>query len=181
MASLFDKDHSAQPELATYGIERIESEISHLRNPESTRSKKIEKYVLAWWMVSLAVIALLSLYFLDPVLHSYQKGSAIKTYLYLHTSGSDAKQKALADCGILSKDEIDLLDNHQGGSLDYFSSPQAAEQSADAIVAYCQSVKYLQNGQYDHLDPLNKFRYNLFGRWGIPMPTEWAALNPTVK
>jgi hypothetical protein len=42
------------------------------------------------------------------------------------------------------------------------------------------SVDLLQAGKYEKLDAVGKARYLLFVRFGIPLPTHWSFLEPSV-
>jgi hypothetical protein len=180
MASIFDKDPAEKPEVPIYGRERIESEIAHLKKPKSVRDLKAEKYAYARFIVVTLVLAIIGLYVLDPILFAYHRGDAIRAYLYLHNYGSDAKAQALASTRILTADEILTLNHRTGSFQDYYPSAQAATDKADEIIAYLQNVHNLHIGKYDQLTLLNKVRFYLFVQTGIPLPTEWSALNPSV-
>jgi hypothetical protein len=180
MASLFSKDPTARAVLPPYSLERIEREIAHLRQSSSVRHKAGEKYTMARWASSIAVCALLMLYFMDPFLYAYHKGDAIRTYLYLHNHGSEDKAQVLLSTKIFSTSEIEVLNHRQGSFQDYYSTPTEAGKSADSIVDYMNGLYYLRMGQYDQLDPIGKLRYLLFFRTGLTPPTDWSGLTPSV-
>jgi hypothetical protein len=129
----------------------------------------------------LAVLALLGLFFLDPVVFSWKRGDAIHAYLYLHNFGKEEKAQAIAASGILTASEIDILNHRQGTFQDYFPTPASAADCADSIVAYLKSVADLHARRYDRLDVLGKIRYQLFVRWGLDPPTQWDMINPSVN
>jgi len=180
MASLFSKDPTARPPLPPYAIERIQKEIEHLRKRQSTRDAAGKNLAFARLAASCALCALVWLYFMDPFLYAFHKGDAIRTYLYLHNHGSEAKAQALAATRIFSNTEIDYMNHQQGSYQDYFASPQQAEQKADSIVNYMNGLNQLHTGQYDQLDPVGKLRYLLFVRTGLLPPSDWSTLNPSV-
>ena len=181
MASLFDNDPSKKDPPSAYSRERIESEIAHLRKGKSTRQGKGEKYAYGWFLIGTVILLIILLYVMDPLLYGYYKGDAIRAYLYLHTCGSDKKAKAVADCGLLSPSEIDLLNQRLGNFQSYYETPQQAEQKADNLVDYMQGVRQLQEGKYDELDWIGKIRYTLFVRIGLLPPIKWRFLTPSVE
>lgn len=181
MSSLFDKDPNAKQELPIYGRERIEAEIGHLKKKGSVRDAKARRYAMAWTIVLIAVITLVTLYCLDPLLHSYYKGNAIKAYLYIHNYGNEATAQQLVATGILNREELIVLNRRQGAFQDSYSSPDAANADVQAILDYQAGLRRLQGGDFDKLTPVNKVRYYLFVVPGIPMPTDWQILDPAVK
>jgi hypothetical protein len=182
MGSLFSRDPGAQKQpLGPYSAERLEPEIAHLRKRKPVRSARETSQTLGVWVSLLLVVALLALFFMDPPLHGWNRGSAIRAYLYLHGSGSEESTRALAACGILTANEVDFLSRRSGQFQDYFSTPTEAEETARAIVRYMKGVSDLHAGHYDRLDLLNKIRFQLFVRWGLEPPTEWDFLDPSVN
>jgi len=179
MASLFSKDPAARPPVPRYGKERIQQEIEHLKNRSSVRTAQEKKRSLAQFISCAVVFAFLGLYFMDPFLYAYHKNSAIKTYLYLHSYGSEQKAGALAATGILSETEVHDLNRKQGAFQDYFSTPQRAEEAANSTIDFMNGLQALRLGQYEHLNPIGKLRYILFVRFGLPPPRYWDALNPS--
>jgi hypothetical protein len=178
--SLFSKDPSEKPPVSPYAAERIEHEIAHLRKGSSVRDPKQARRSLAAWLLVLFVLGLLWLFFMDPILHGFKRGEAIRTYLYLHGFGSEQKARALLATGIFTEPEIEQLNRRQGAFQDYFSSPAAAERKSDAIVDYLNGVTNLHASRYEKLDPVGKIRYQLFVRWGLMPPTDWSAFDPSI-
>jgi hypothetical protein len=181
MASLFNREPKPKPPLGPYARERIEKEVEHLRKKGSVRHAGDKpRNSRAGWIVVLLFGALLWLFFMDPVLHGYHRDEAERVYLYLHHFGSERKAHELLATGIFSPSEIEQLDRRSGSFQDYYSDPGAGDRAADAIIQYLQGVTDLQNGSYDKLGPVGKLRYQLFIRFGIHPPTQWAFLNPSV-
>jgi hypothetical protein len=179
--SLFKRNSLDRKPLSPYSPERIEHEIAHLRNRGSVRDPNARKRSPITWLITLAVLGLLWLYFMDPVLHSFRRGDAIHAYLYLHNFGSERKAQALADSGIFTAGEVQRLNHRQGSFQDYYSGPDAAERSANSVISYLQGVSDLQNGRYANLDFLGKVRYQLFVRFGILPPIQWAVFDPSIE
>ncbi|MCE0484600.1 MAG: hypothetical protein LV479_10225 [Methylacidiphilales bacterium] len=180
MASLFDKDPSSERPLTNR--EKIESEVAHLRKRSSVREGPgARARKSAPYFITLVVCGVLWLYLMDPVLYAYHKTEAIRTYLYLHNYGSQSKIDELLATHMFTAEEIVSLDHRTGSFQEYFPSPHDAEQKADAILNYIQSVRDLHAGKYDKLDTLGKIRFVLFIKFGIPVPTVWGPLNPVAK
>jgi hypothetical protein len=181
MASLFNKDPEKNAPLDPYARERIEREIDHLSRKRSVRhgEKKPPGYRGAGFL-TLVLIVLLGLFFMDPVLHSFRRGDAERAYLYLHHFGSDKKAQELLATGIFTPNEIDLLNQRQGAFHDYYPGPMEGAAAADSIIQYLKGVSNLQRGEYDKLSTLNKLRYQLFFHFGITTPTTWSMLDPVV-
>jgi len=181
MASLFSKNPSLRPPLPPYSFERIEKEIDHLRKKGSVRNRKGESMMMARLVSSIAIGALLWLYFMDPFLYAYHKGDAIRAYLYLSHYGGAQKAQALVASEIISPSEQRTLDRRNGAYQDYFTGPAQAAQTADSIVSYMKGLSKLRTGQYDALDPIGKLRYILFVRMGLLPPVNWSSLDPAVE
>jgi hypothetical protein len=181
MASIFSREPGDKKPLDPFARERIEREIGHLKKRAPVRDAREQSRRVGIWVTTLVVLALLGLFFMDPVAHSWERGDAIHAYLYLHNFGKEDKAQAIAASGIFTASEIDLLNHRQGSFQDYYSSPAAAAATADSIVAYMKGVADLHAQRYDRLDLLGKIRYQLFIRWGIDPPTEWDMLNPAVS
>lgn len=180
MASLFDKDSGVDRPLTN--DERIAPEVAHLKKSTSVRhGPGAATRTSLPYLITLLVCALLWLYGMDPVLYAWHRNDAIKIYVYLHNYGSQAKINALLATHIFTHDEISTLDARQGSFQGYFTSATEAEDQADSIVKYIQSVQDLHDGKYDQLDTLGKIRYVLFIKPGLYVPTSWNALNPAVK
>lgn len=158
--------------------ELIEHEITHLKKGTSSRYHKPQKRSL--WLVVLAALGLAWLYLMDPILHAWYKGEAIRDYLYLHNYGAGNEATELAASGILSPEEIHTLDERHGLYQDYYATPKAAADDADSIISYLDSVKQLHRGRYEELDPVGRMRYLLFIRTGLVLPTRWDFLDPGV-
>ncbi len=160
----------------TFSRELIEHEIEHLKKRRSVRhAHETER---AKWKVLAAVVVLtlLGLYFMDPFVFSYNRGDAIRVYLYLHNYGDDAKAQAVARSGLLTDYEIAQLNHRQGSFQDYFNGTGPAEQKAADLIAYMDQVHALHAGVYDSLSPVNKVRYVLFVKTGLTPPIRWQAL-----
>jgi hypothetical protein len=181
MPSIFNRDPGDPKQPSAYARDRIEAEIAHLKKRKPVRDARQTSQMLGAWVSVLLVLALFVLFFMDPVLHSIKRGDAIHAYLYLHGYGSDAKAQALAATGILTANEVDLLNHRQGAFQDLFPSPGAADAAADDVIRYMKGVENLHSGHDDRLDWLGKIRYQLFMRWGLSPPTEWDFLNPSVN
>jgi hypothetical protein len=121
------------------------------------------------------------LYLMDPVIHAWYKGEGIRTYLYLHNYGTGTLSTELATSGLFTPDEIQTLDRRQGSFQDYYASPQAANDQAEAIVNYTAHVRDLHAGKYQGLDPVGRMRYLLFIRTGLVLPTDWSVLDPSIN
>jgi len=117
---------------------------------------------------------------MDPFLYALHKSDAIRIYLYLHTYGAGPETNALIASGIFSQDEIATLNRRQGSFQDYFPSPDQAARKATAIVDYMNGLRALHEGNYKQLDPIGKVRCVLFISTGLPLPTTWTSLTPTV-
>jgi hypothetical protein len=182
MSSLFNKDSENKAPLDPYSRERIEREIRHLSQRESVRhgGKAGPSYRGAGF-VALIVIVLLALFFMDPVLHGYHRGEAIRAYSYLHHYGSEQKARELLATGIFTPNEIDLLNQRQGSFQNYYSGPMEGSAAADAVIRYLNGVANLQRGDYARLGLLNKLRFQLFFHFGITTPTAWPILDPSIS
>ena len=163
-----------------FARELIEKEIAHLKKKGSVRHAQEERRHLSRGLMILAILGVLWLYFMDPILYAYDRGDAIRTYLYLHKYGNDAKAAALAASGFLSAYETQQLDKRQGSFQDYFNGTEAADRKADALIRYLQGVHNLHQDNYPALSPLNKFRYTVFVKTGLTPPAQWEFLNPSI-
>ena len=158
----------------------IGHEIGHLKKGSSVRhGNKIQRST-APWLVLLALCGLVWLYIMDPVIHAWDKGEAVRIYLYLHNYDAGTTANKLIATQILSAEEVDALNHRTGSFQGYFASPEAANRKADALIEYMTNVNLLHAGKYEQLDPLGRMRYLLFIRPGIFLPTDWAFLDPTV-
>jgi hypothetical protein len=176
--SLFHKNSPEEPSPTPY--ELIEPEIVHLKKGYSIRHGPKAKKRTPPWLVILAFCGLTWLYLMDPVLHAWYKGEAIRAYLYLHNYGSGPLAENLVATRIFTPDEVDTLNHRQGSFQDYYSSPGAADQEADVIINYLADVRLLHAGKYETLDPVGRMRYALFIYPGIVLPTQWSVLDPSV-
>lgn len=159
--------------------ELIEPEIVHLKKGYSIRhGKKMERRAPPW-VVVLGFMGLAWLYLMDPIVHAWYKGEAMRTYLYLRSYGSTQQANRLATC-IFSPEEVAVLNDRQGSFRDYYSTPQAAERQANDIIEYEQNVKLLHAGKYQKLDPVGRMRYLLFIRTNLVLPISWDFLDPSV-
>jgi hypothetical protein len=185
VSSLFNRDSGPKQPLDPYSRERIKKEIGHLTHRESVRhpGKRIKVRTKNKWVTAgvILALALLGLFLLDPPMHAYYRGEAIRAYLYLHHFGSDRKATELIDTGIFRGPELELLNHRSGNFENYYSSPIVASKAADDIIRYLQGVEALRHRDYDQLDTLSKVRYWLFARWGLFMPTHWEWLDPAIN
>ncbi len=180
MGSIFGKDPGKPAPLSPYARERIDREIAHLKKRRSVRDPKERDRSLAAWLLVLIAGGLLWLFFMDPVLYGFKRGDAIKAYLYLHGYGSDVRARQLAQSGIFTPHELDLLNQRQGDFQAYYSSPLSANEAAAGIVHYMKQLDELHGGHPEQLDALGKVRYQLFVRWGLQPPTHWSVLDPAI-
>ena len=176
--SLFHKATPKGPSPTPY--ELIEPEIVHLKKGYSIRHGPRAQKKAPPWLVILAFCGLGWLYLMDPVLHAWYKGDAIRTYLYLHNYGTGPLADQLIATQIFSTEEVDALNHRHGSFQDYYASPEAANRQAQIIVDYMAALHLLHDGNYQHLDPVGRMRYLLFIRTGIVPPMEWSVLDPTV-
>ena len=162
-------------------FELIEPEIVHLKKGYSIRHGAKPPKKAPPWVLVIGFLGLAWLYLMDPVIHAWYKGEAMRTYLYLHDYGAGPEMQALAASQILSADEIATLNHKQGSFQDYYSSPQAAARQATEISDYMANVRLLHAGKYQQLDPIGRMRYLLFIRTNLFLPTSWDFLDPTVS
>jgi hypothetical protein len=158
----------------------IEKEIEHLKKRQSVRNAQEAKRGWSKMLITAAIFGLLWLYFMDPILFSYDRGDAIRVYLYLHNYGDDQKAQAVANTGLLTAYEVAQLNRRLGSFQDYFDGTGAAEKKADALLAYMGQVRALHQRQYESLSLVNKVRYYLFMVTGLIPPTHWDALNSSI-
>jgi hypothetical protein len=177
--SLFHKDNNPEDSAAT-PYELIEPEIVHLKKGYSIRHGTRSKPKKPLWLIVLAFGGLAWLYLMDPVLHAWYKGEAIRTYLYLHNYGAGPQADNLVATKILSRDEIETLNRRQGAFQGYYASPAAANQQAEVIINYMANVRLLHDGKYLQLDPVGRMRYAFFIYTGLFLPTDWDFLDPAV-
>jgi hypothetical protein len=181
MPSLFGKDPGEQKPLSPYAHERIEKGVEHLKKRGPVRTPQEVRRTLGIWVTVLVVLGLLTLFFMDPVVYSFERGRAMDAYLYLHGFGSEDKVRALAATGIFTNNEVEFLNRRQGTFQDFFATPTAATQAADNVIGYMNGLVALHTGRYDRLDWLGKIRYQIFIRWGLETPTHWDFLDPSVS
>jgi hypothetical protein len=179
MESLFRKD--PPPDRAPTPYELIEPEIVHLQKGYSIRHGARPRSKAPIWLVVIAFGGLAWLYLMDPFYFAWYKGEAIRNYLYLRNYGAGPQLNNLIASQILSADEIDTLNHRPGSFQNYYSSPYAANETADTITTYMASVRALHAGKYKKLDPVGRMRYLLFIRTHLILPTQWSFLNPTVE
>lgn len=176
--SLFQKNTPEDPSPTPY--ELIEPEIVHLKKGYSIRHGPKAKKHTAPWLVILALCVLTWLYLMDPILHAWYKGEAIRTYLYLHNYDSGPLADSLLASQIFTPEEVNTLNSRQGSFQDYYSSPIAAENQAGVIINYMTNVRLLHAGKYETLDPIGRMRYAIFIYPGLVLPTQWSILDPSV-
>jgi hypothetical protein len=176
--SLFHKATPKGPSSTPY--ELIEPEIVHLKKGYSIRHGPRAKPKMPPWLLILACCGLAWLYLMDPVLHAWYKGEAVRTYLYLHNYGTGPLADDLIATRIISTDEVEVLNHRHGSFQDYFASPETANRQAQAIIDYVTALHLLHDGKYQQLDPVGRMRYLLFIRPGLVLPTQWSVLDPSV-
>jgi hypothetical protein len=176
--SLFQK--STPKEAPPTPYELIEPEIVHLKKGYSIRHGPKAKKGAPPWVVGLALCGFVWLYLMDPILHAWYKGEAIRTYLYLHNYDSGPLADQLIASRIFTPDEVIALNRQQGSYQDYYSTPLVAERQARIIIDYLAKVRLLHEGRYETLDPVGRMRYALFIYPGILLPTDWGFLDPSV-
>jgi hypothetical protein len=175
--SLFQRN---APELRPpTNFELIEPEVIHLKKGYSIRygPKQPKRSV---WLVLLGFCGLAYIYLMDPILHAWYKGEAVKTYLYLHNYGNAQAAQDLINSQILDYGDIQTLNHRTGAFQDDFKSLQDATAESEKIITYMNSVRLLHAGRYQALDPLGRMRYLLFIRTGLVLPTQWGFLDPSV-
>jgi hypothetical protein len=177
--SLFHKDSPDEKKPPT-PYELIEKEVEHLKKGTSVRHGGAARNRKAPWLAILAFMGLAWLYLMDPFLHAWYKGEAIRVYLYLHQYGSEADLATLVGAHLLSLEEIDVLNHKTGSFREYYNSADDARKRVDAIVSYTTKVQELHAGNYQPLDPVGRMRCVLFVRLGLVLPTDWIFLDPTV-
>ena len=160
--------------------ELIEPEIVHLKKGSSTRLGPRAQRSSTPWLLVLGFCVLLWFYVMDPFLHAWYKGEAVRTYLYLHNYDTGPLADELIATNIFSRDEVDILDHQQGSFQDYYETLGAAHSEAQTIIDYSKNVQLLHAGKYQRLHPVGRLRYLLFIRWGLNPPTQWAFLEPSV-
>jgi hypothetical protein len=177
--SLFQKKYPEGPSPPT-PYELIEPEIVHLKKGYSIRHGPRAKPRTPPWLLVLAFCGLAWLYLMDPILHSWYKGEAIRSYLYLHNYDTGPLANELAASQILAPDEIAVLNHRQGSFQDYYASLDDAKNQAKVIIKYMTDVSLLHSGRYQKLGPIERMRYLLFIRTGLILPTDWSFLDPSV-
>ncbi len=165
---------------APFSRELIEKEIEHLKKRRGVRSAQETDRAYGKGLIALAVVCLLWLYAMDPFFFSYNRGDAIRVYLYLHNYGSDAKAKAVATCGLLQPSEVAQLNRRTGSFQDYFNGTGPAEGKAAELTAYMDQLNALHEGRYESLSVVNKLRYFLFVKTGLTPPIRWQVLNSSI-
>jgi hypothetical protein len=176
--SLFHKNAPEDSPPTPY--ELIESEIGHLKKRSSVRHGPGAERKSPPWLVLLGICGVVGLYLMDPVLHAWYKGEAVRTYLYLHNYGTGPQLNDLIATRIFSPEEVETLNRRSGSFQDYYASPQAADDEAQTIINYMTAVRLLHAGKYPQLNPVGRTRYLLFIRTGIVLPTQWSVLDPSV-
>jgi hypothetical protein len=173
--------NSQPPGQPRFARELIEKEIDHLKNRKSVRYAQEHQRGWSKMIILAAVLGLLWLYFMDVFLFSYNRGDAIRVYLYLHNYGDDQKATAVANSGILTPSEVTQLNRRQGSFQDYFDGTGSAQKKAAEIIAYMDQVRALHQRHYDSLSVVNKVRCVLFMETGLIPPTHWDALNSSIN
>ena len=165
---------------APYARELIEKEIDHLKKRRGVRQAHETERAWSKILICAAVVGVLWLYAMDPFLFSYNRGDAIRVYMYLHNYGSDSQARAVAACGLLTPGEVAQLDRRTGSFQDYFNGTVAAERRAAELIAFMDQVRALHQGRYESLSIVNKLRYFLFVKTGLTPPIRWQALNSSL-
>jgi hypothetical protein len=176
--SLFQKNNPEDPSPTPH--ELIEPEIVHLKKGYSVRYGRKAKPPMPPWLLILGICGLAWLYLMDPFLHAWYKGEAIRAYLYLHNYAAGPLTDQLVATQLFSPEEIDTLNHRHGSFQDYYASPEAANRETQTIIDYMTALHLLHAGKYQQLDPIGRMRYLLFIRTGIVLPTEWSFLDPSV-
>jgi len=161
--------------------ELIEPEIVHLKKGYSIRHGPRAPKRAPPWLTLLAFCGLVWLYLMDPFLHAWYKGEAVRTYLYLHNYSTGPLADNLLATQIFSPDEVEVLNHRRGSFQDYYPTPAAAEREAGTIINYMTALRLLHEGKYQQLDPVGRMRYLLFIRTGIVLPTDWNFLDPSIS
>jgi hypothetical protein len=177
--SLFQRNYPEGPSPPT-PYELIEPEIVHLKKGYSIRHGERPSPKAPPWMLVLAFCGLAWLYLMDPIIHAWNKGEAIRTYLYLHNYGTGSLANQLAASQILLPDEVEALNHRQGAFQDYYPSLDDAKHHAEVIIKYMNDVRLLHAGKYQKLGPVGRMRYLLFIRTGLVLPSDWTFLDPGV-
>ncbi len=165
---------------APFARELIEKEIEHLKKRRGVRDAHQTDRAWGKGLICCAALGLLWLYAMDPFFFSYNRGDAIRVYLYLHNYGSDAKAQAVAACGLLTPAEVNQLNHRLGSFQDYFNGTSSAEHRGAELIAFMDQVKALHDGRYESLSLLNKLRYFLFVKTGLIPPIRWQVLNSSI-
>lgn len=177
MSTPSNSQHSSQPQ---FDRSLIDKEIDHLKKRQGVRNAQEAKRGWAKMLVTAAVLGVVWLYFMDVFLFSWNRGDAIRVYLYLHNYGDDQKASALANSGLLTPYEVATLNKRQGSFQDYYNGTGPAEKKAGELIAYMDQVRALHERHYDSLSPVNKIRYGLFMETGLIPPTHWSGLNSSI-
>ncbi len=171
---------TASSKPAPYARELIEKEIEHLKKRRGVRHAHQDDRAWGKGLLCCAVLGLLWLYAMDPFFFSYNRGDAIRVYLYLHNYGNEAHAQAIAACGLLTSSEVAQLNRRIGSFQDYFVGTSSAEHRGTELLAFMNQVKALHAGRYDSLSVINKLRYFLFVKTGLTPPIRWQALNSSI-
>jgi hypothetical protein len=171
---------STPPGLPRFDRALIDKEIDHLKKRKGVRHAQESTHDWSKMLVVAAVLGVLWLYFMDVFLFSYNRGDAIRAYLYLHNYGDDQKATALANSGLLTPYEVAQLNRRQGSFQDYFNGTGPAEEKTAELIAYMDQVRALHERHYDSLSPVNKVRYGLFMETGLIPPTHWDELDSSI-
>jgi len=158
----------------------IDKEIDHLKKRQGVRNAQEAKRGWSKMLVAAAVLAVIWLYLMDVFLFSWNRGDAIRVYLYLHNYGDDQKASAVANSGLLTPYEVATLNKRQGSFQDYYNGTGPAEKRAGELIAYMDQVRALHERHYDSLSLVNKVRYGLFMETGLIPPTHWDGLNSSI-
>jgi hypothetical protein len=177
--SLFQKNAPREAPPTPY--ELIEPEIVHLKKGYSIRYGEKRPKRTAPWILIIGFLWLVWLYVMDPVIHAWYKGEAVRTYLYLHNYGAGPELQKLVATGLLNQDEIAVLNSRHDPVQDYYATPQAAAAQATAITTYLNNVALLHAGKYQQLDPIGRMRFLLFIRTKLYLPQSWDFLDPSVS
>ena len=163
-----------------FAHELIEKEIEHLKKRKGVRGTTETKRAKGKLLATLAVLLLLGLYTMDVFVFSYDRGDAMRVYLYLHNYGNDAIAQHVASSGLLTPYEVKVLNRRQGSYQDYFIGTVPAERKAADLIGYMDQVHALHDGKYESLTILNKVRYVLFVKTGLIPPIRWQTLNSPI-
>lgn len=167
-------------EQSPYDPSELRDEIQHLY-----KESHFHPYHLGRALVSLIVfflfLSIFVLYSLEPIMHAIYKREAIQSYRYLFHCSDPRKVVPLENSGILTSDEINIIQHERRDQSSLFNSSEDAEKEARQVVAYASKMNRIRLGHFKKSEFLLKIRYWVFTDClKIPLPSVWPFLNPTV-